>query len=192
MVDGMSQLPAFAPAPGVVAGHTRTLQVDPIDDVSGGAVVVFTHAGAVRPIEASASVVGPVGAGLAPPAREVGTAAVFDLGGVVAEVVRLGPRPDAPELVVSCRAVDDRGRPDKTQAGVVLVGALLDGSQSDEDFLPLVDLLLGLMRAEDLAVTAAGRVLGRHDLEDERLRRHQAQMPTTTLAEQAARTLPLL
>jgi hypothetical protein len=120
--------------------------------------------------------------------------AVTDLGGVVAEVVRLNPQ--FPDLVVVARAVDERGRPVRSSPAVVYVGELVTGGPpqrpDDQEIANTLDLLLGMLGADDVAVTGDGALLSRADIEEVRAVRQQAIYQAPTIAEQAQRTLPLL
>jgi hypothetical protein len=192
-------LPAFAAADGVVRGTSGRLLVDPHGDVAAADAVVFTSAAqAVDVGEGSGTVFSPKDAeprvGTGRRRRPVASVAVTDLGGVVAEVVRLSPQ--SSELVVVTRAVDGRGRPLRSSPAVVFVGDLVTGRAperaDDQEIADTLDMLLGLLGAEDVVVTREGVALTRGDVEEDRAARQQALYSAPTLAEQAQRTLPLL
>jgi hypothetical protein len=192
-------LPDFASADGVVRGTRGRLLVDPRGDVTAADAVVFTSAGrAVDVAEGSGTVFSPKDADVSVAGgrrrRPVASVAVTDLGGVVAEVVRLSLQSSA--LVVVTRAVDDRGRPLRSSPAVVFVGDLVTGRAperaDDQEIADTLDMLLGLLGAEDVVVTREGVALTRGEVEQDRAARQQALYSAPTLAEQAQRTLPLL
>jgi hypothetical protein len=161
--------------------------------------VVFTSPARVLDVsDGTGTVFSPIGAEVAVGTgrrhRPVASVAVADLGGVVAEVVRLSPQ--SAGLVVVVRAVDERGRPLRSSAAVVFVGDLVTGSPperpADPEIANTLDLLLGLLGADDIVVSVDGALLGRTDVEDDRAARQQAIYQAPTLAEQAQRTLPLI
>jgi hypothetical protein len=192
-------LPAFATADGLVRGTAGDLRVDPSGPIAAPDAVVFTApARALDVAEGTGTVFSPIGAEVTVGAgrrhRPVASVAVADLGGVVVEVVRLSPR--SAGLVVVVRAVDERGRPKRSSPAVVFVGDLVTGSPperpADPEIANTLDLLLGLLGADDVVVSGNGVLFGRTDVEDDRAARQQAIYQAPTLAEQAQRTLPLL
>ena len=145
-------LPAFATADGVVRGSVAGLLVDPRGPVPAADAVVFTTPERLIPVpEGAGTVFSPVNVtaqvGAGRRHRPVASVAVADLGGVVAEVVRLSPQ--SPGLVVVTRAVDERGRPVRSSPAVVFVGALVTGGPperpGDTEIANTLDLLLGML-----------------------------------------------
>jgi len=192
-------LPAFAAADGTVSGSAARLQVDPGGPVAADDAVVFTTGTRIAAVSDGTGTVYspsgvPVTVGAGRRHRPVASVAVADLGGVVAEVVRLSPQD--PGLVVVVRAVDERGRPLRPSPAVVFVGDLVTGRaperSDDPEIANTLDLLLGMLGADDVVVSGEGALLGRADVEDDRAARQQAMYPAPTIAEQAQRTLPLL
>ena len=192
-------LPAFATADGVVRGSAVRLLVDPRGPVAAADAVVFTTAARVLDVvEGTGTVFSPAGVEVTVGAgrrhRPVASVAVTDLGGVVAEVVRLSPQ--SPGLVVVVRAVDERGRPVRSNPAVVFVGELVTGRPperpDDPEIANTLDLLLGMLGADDVVVSGEGALLGRADVEDDRAARQQALYSAPTIAEQAQRSLPLI
>jgi hypothetical protein len=131
------------------------------------------------------------------PVRRVHTAAVVDLGGVVAEIVHLGHGHCADDLVVSVRALDDRGRPRREVPIVVYAGPLVvDGELTETDALlgepqrrtdaqmrawaDSLDLLCGLLGSGGLAVTATGQLRAYAEVDAQRVARLQASGPAGT------------
>jgi hypothetical protein len=191
-------LPAFATADGVIRGTSAGLVVDPTADVAPADAVAFTTAARVVDVgPGTGTVFSPrdavVSVGSGRRHRPVVSVAVTDLGGVVSEVVRLSPQATA--LVVLARAVDDRGRPLRSTPAVVYVGDLVTGRPpehaGDQEIADTLDLLLGLLGADDVVVSGEGAVLARTDVEDDRAARQQVLYSAPSLAEQAQRTLPL-
>lgn len=194
-----SSLPGFTTADGVVRGTAAGLVVDPRDHIPAADAVVFTRPARVLDVpEGTGTVFSPAGVEVAVGAgrrhRPVASVAVTDLGGVVAEVVRLSPQ--SPGLVVVARVVDERGRPVRSSPAVVFVGELVTGRPperaDDPEIADTLDLLLGMLGADDVVVSGDGTLLGREDVEDDRAARQQAMYPAPTIAEQAERTLPLI
>ena len=199
MSSAPRSLPAFAAADGTVSGSAVRLLVDPSGPVAVADAVVFTAASRVAPVpDGIGTIYSPAGVEVTVGAgrrhRPVASVAVADLGGVVAEVVRLSPQ--SPGLVVIARAVDERGRPVRSSPAVVFVGDLVTGREperpDDPEIANTLDLLLGMLGADDVVVSGEGALLGRADVEDDRAARQQAMYPAPTIAEQAQRTLPLL
>ncbi len=116
--------------------------------------------------------------------RGVHTVALIDLGGVVAEITHLGAARTAADLVVSARAVDDRGRVRRDHPPVVYTGVLLDpGTRavskpsrdgSEQGWSAVLDLLGGLLGAAGIAVSRDGTTHGHSDVEDQRATRLEA------------------
>ena len=192
-------LPAFATADGVVRGSVAGLLVDPRGPVPAADAVVFTTPERLIPVpEGAGTVFSPVNVaaqvGAGRRHRPVASVAVADLGGVVAEVVRLSPQ--SPGLVVVTRAVDERGRPVRSSPAVVFVGALVTGGPperpDDTEIANTLDLLLGMLGPDDVVVSGDGVLLSREDVEEDRALRQQAIYQAPTIAEQAQRALPLL
>lgn len=133
MPDSLDQpdrhdLPDFATRAGVSGGDGMRLLVDPTDaaGVDESDRVVLTSGEPAAVLGAGEGVVySPVEETVAQgrPWRAVATAAVCDLGGVVAEIVRLDPGEH--RLVVFARAVDERGAPRAGEPAVLYVGDLL-------------------------------------------------------------------
>ena len=199
MPNASPALPAFATADGVVRGSAAVLLVDPRGAVPAADAVVFTTPERVRDVpEGTGTVFSPAGVEVAVGAgrrrRPVASVAVADLGGVVAEVVRLSPH--FPALVVVARAVDERGRPVRSSPAVVFVGELVTGDPpqrpDDPEIANTLDLLLGMLGEDDVVVSRGGAALSREDVEDDRAVRQQAMYQAPTIAEQAQRSLPLL
>jgi len=191
-------LPAFAAA-GTVNGSAVRLLVDPSGPIAAADAVVFTTASRVLSVpDGTGTVYSPAGVEVTVGAgrrhRPVASVAVADLGGVVAEVVRLSPQ--SPGLVVVVRAVDEGGRPVRSSPAVVFVADLVSGRPperaDDPEIANTLDLLLGMLGADDVVVTGECALLSRADVEDDRAARQQAMYPAPTIAEQAQRTLPLI
>ena len=198
MTSAPPSLPAFAAADGTVNGSAVRLLVDPRGPLAAADAVVFTASQVHSVPDGTGTVYSPAGAEVTVGAgrrhRRVASVAVADLGGVVAEVVRLSPQ--SPGLVVLVRAFDERGRPVRSSPAVVFVGALVSGRPperpDDPEIANTLDLLLGMLGADDVVVSGEGALLSRADVEDDRAARQQAMYPAPTIAEQAQRTLPLL
>ncbi len=199
MSSAPPSLPAFAAADGTVNGSAARLLVDPGGAIAAADAVVFTTASQVLSVpDGTGTVYSPTGVEVTVGAgrrhRPVASVAVADIGGVVAEVVRLSPQ--SPGLVVVVRAVDERGRPVRSSPAVVFVGDLVSGRPperaDDPEIANTLDLLLGMLGADDVVVTGESALLSRADVEDDRAARQQAMYPAPTIAEQAQRTLPLL